>query len=80
VTWGSDGNRVDERIGLSYFAVGDRVVASVQVHGYDGTVYQALTPDPAEIGFTWDQNGCDYTVFLDSSISADRVVAYTSDF
>lgn len=80
VVWGDGADSVDLRIGLSYMAAQDMVLHEVEVRGQPGFVFQIVPETQVGLGLTWSQGGCDYTVFLDSSVSASELADFASRY
>lgn len=77
VMWGTGKDRVDLRIGLWYLASGEPALATVAIRGTTGTVYQL---EPGDTAVSWTERGCDYTVFLDSSLSAESIADFAARY
>jgi hypothetical protein len=78
VTWGMGSDLVDQRIGLSYHADGEPVLATTQVRGESAIIYQVL--NDSAFGFTWRSDDCTYSVFLAPEKSLEQVVEYAERF
>lgn len=79
VTWGQGRDRVDLRIGLSYYAEGaDALLAEPRVRGEPAIVYRIV--DDSSVAFTWTSQGCTYTVFPAPDLTVDEIAAYAGRY
>lgn len=79
-TWGTGRDRVDLRVGLSYFTDADRALGRMVIRGFDGVVYQSSSPQPNQIGVVWSEGDCDYVLFLDPSLTPEEVIDFASRY
>lgn len=78
--WGSGDDLVDEAIGIWKFGDGDVLLADVKVRGAPGHVYEAGIDGQEGLGLVWTENGCDYTVTVAPSVTAEELVEYAGRF
>lgn len=80
MVWGTGRDQVDLRIGLSYYAPeGDRIVWETTVHGEPAIVFDTV-PSDGQLGVSWVEGACQYTVFLSPEFDAAQIADYMSRY
>jgi hypothetical protein len=81
VIWGDGQDRVDQRVGLSFYGgSGDRVLFNVAVRGNPAIVY-STDPEFGEIlALSWTEAGCDRTLLFDASMDAEEIARYAARY
>jgi hypothetical protein len=79
LTWGEGRDRVELRLGLSYYAeAADPVIARIEVRGEPAIVYEIGQGEPA-VMVDWG-DACQYSMTLSPELTDEEVVRYAERF